>query len=1105
MTAANGNQYVLTLGEGVWTATFRAPEPIDVRLGTSGESVAITRAEDGSYSVEDGASVTAANGNQYVLSISAAGLWTAKFEASETIVALGRDGGSVVLTRGEDGGFTLDGNAIESGAILLGTNGAEYRLTLRTGGNWRAVYQVQRQRVPLGTSESVTLARAEDGTWSIDNKSVEHRDMVTAGNGSSYRLRYRNGYWSALFVPEELRIAGVGLVATTREDGNGYRVGTYGLLPRGGRGDVTVDGIMYHVWKQDGRLRGARFDSDPHGETASAGNYQIGLAHGVAELNRDDEATVENEGATALLVGGGEFRVDELLETGTASSKGENMVNQAHLAMRDILSRAEALVAIFPDGGRSLTTELNRMWREAQSLIDGIFGRNVVALRRTTEPGEVVGAFKALLDPLSSLEAFQAATLSEGGGVFEDAALDAAPATRAFNAVASDSTAVFKATGDTRYGVVLTRVRVRPVASLSFRPSGADVGAFAYSTIPDTERLRLVQNTGSAVYEGGTVAVSGDRTVYTGDIELLVRFLNRTVSSLITNLSDENGEPWLYNYYPVSTIYLPDAKLNYAADWNSQLRSSDRAWVGGREFGGGTTARSSFAGHLLGMGEDVGSQAVGVWSVGWPSDGSNYLEGGFGVERVAISDDEQAVTDPEDQRPGTGGESRTAVVPAGTEIADGVLTLRGTKYVPNLATAASPEDWADEVHLIEDGRRVAEVYQISLQEAFLRQNYASSYLGRNLVAAAKEEVSSLRDRLAAVIDLGEIPSALLWRREIWEQINEIVQARLFGTADKALEGRDYRNDVDITEDDPRKWSSGYPVQHTGQPLDSQALEAVDAVLAALANSGALEEAVKEGGGGVFTRADGSPFRQAGAEEMKDIWKRAEVRVNLWLESTKYTRFGAWAKQTAPGAWSDYNDRLGNDENGPQAFAYSQLPQTEYVDYRFPVGSSATYRGETVAVQGSTFYKGQIDLMTNWHLALQDRNEAGSLTAVISGLRDQQGDPLSYADPDAAVAREKFIEEIIFRGVSIMVDSDNRLYFSDDNPSDATIGFTARSADPVSLSDDPSVAISIEGKFVGRTPADPQSTIGVWTLRDSGSTKIGTGDKINGAFGAELEP
>lgn len=69
----------------------------------------------------------------------------------------------------------------------------------------------------------------------------------------------------------------------------------------------------------------------------------------------------------------------------------------------------------------------------------------------------------------------------------------------------------------------------------------------------------------------------------------------------------------------------------------------------------------------------------------------------------------------------------------------------------------------------------------------------------------------------------------------------------------------------------------------------------------------------------------------------------------------------------------------------------------------------------------------------------------------------------------------------------------------------TIGLTRGTADLVSPSDDPSVTISIEGKFVGRPTKGPQGTVGIWTLRDCGDIKIGTGDRVHRAFGAELEP
>ena len=87
-----------------------------------------------------------------------------------------------------------------------------------------------------------------------------------------------------------------------------------------------------------------------------------------------------------------------------------------------------------------------------------------------------------------------------------------------------------------------------------------------------------------------------------------------------------------------------------------------------------------------------------------------------------------------------------------------------------------------------------------------------------------------------------------------------------------------------------------------------------------------------------------------------------------------------------------------------------------------------------------------------------------------------------------------------------MDSKSRLYFSDDDPVDVPIGLESIGTEQVRLSGNPTVAASIEGKFVGRTVGGPQAVIGTWDLRSSGTNaRIGTGDRIYGAFGAELRP
>lgn len=94
---------------------------------------------------------------------------------------------------------------------------------------------------------------------------------------------------------------------------------------------------------------------------------------------------------------------------------------------------------------------------------------------------------------------------------------------------------------------------------------------------------------------------------------------------------------------------------------------------------------SLFERHLLSTGDDAGSEAVGVWSVGTQAAEGNYLAGGFG----AVREGDAAVV-----LPGTddGTMTETTVVPstmvtlegasdpaAATVFDDGRLKLRGKK------------------------------------------------------------------------------------------------------------------------------------------------------------------------------------------------------------------------------------------------------------------------------------------------------------------------------------------------------------------------------------------------------------------------------------------
>ena len=290
VTASNGGRYTLTIAvDGTWTAVFQVPDPVLVELGTSGTSVEIQRAEDGTYSIgkqvlSEGYAHKARNGETYSLSMDADGMWIATHKGVEARVDLGTSGESVTLVRGEDGGHLRDGSVFESGEIVMAAKGGEYRLVLDPHGSWTASYVPRSEIVPLGMSGILTLTRSEDGSWSDGQKQVKSGETVTAENGVRYKLVLENGDWTASFEAVEKRIAGTGLVAVSREDGRGYQLGSSATLPESGTGDVSVAGARYHVWKEGDELRGARFDRAPYGTNARSANFQLGLESGVAEL-----------------------------------------------------------------------------------------------------------------------------------------------------------------------------------------------------------------------------------------------------------------------------------------------------------------------------------------------------------------------------------------------------------------------------------------------------------------------------------------------------------------------------------------------------------------------------------------------------------------------------------------------------------------------------------------------------------------------------------------------------------------------------------------------------------------------------------------------------
>ena len=1065
------------------------PQSVEVVLGTSGSSVTLTTTAGGGYALEgrtfDGGEVRAANGSRYHLALDE-GRWKASFLAPEpAVVALGELGSRLEVAQSEDGSYRLGETVLTSGFEYADVaSGNTYAFTQGPDGTWTAAYKPVEQEVALGPAGRLVLARAEDGTWFAGDRPVAEGQVVGTGSGTAYRLVLTDGRWSAVFEPAVLPIAGTGLAAESTETGDGYRIGRSATLPASGEGRVTVAGASYHVWREQDSLVGARFDSVPSGTDAAGANFQIGLASGVPQLSKDDPSTPASEDRTAIEVAGAEFSLGELLGTGRASARSPNIVQEANRAITQLLRDTKALMAVADDDPETVRRWLERSWDRVRALVDGIFGEDTIAVRTELRPTRALRALDGLAEALASRSAFREATAEDGRGVFSEAALTADEADEAFGGVKWEAVAVMGATRDTRYGAV--RKRTRPdglaVGDLSLDPdeaAGAEHGAFAYSTIGDTHQTRHVPHNGTARYRGGTAAVSGTGTLYTGEIDLLVRFRTQTVSGQITRLRDAEGRPWaygrtgeeidrrLFDRAAVGRIVLPDARLETKADWRRAKREPGEALVF-YEFRarGPETVPATFAGHLVGRGRQAGNQAVGVWSVGEDRLDSTYIAGGFGADRVAASQPESRPASDE------GGRVATAVLPRGAgpgpfqaEIADGVLELRGPRYGANLATL----DPDDEAVALEGGVSAVQTHRLALDELFSQQDSEQIYDGKRFVELAYAEIERLRSALVRSIPLFDRTDMSL-RDLVWGRIDEVIRYWLFGFS----------------------WLAEYPTRR-GRAHDSKALETIEDVLAALESPVKLASALEPYGDGVFVGKDGKAIRETDAGQ---AWARVESRVRLRLGSTEYTRFGAWRKQTAVNAAADYVDRLEMNENGPDAFAYSLLPQTVWKgdeDRRFPLGASATYRGETVAVQGRTFYSGAVEVRVRWHDAWQQA-EAGRLSVFISGLRDDGGDPLTWTD--AGGSRTRIVDRMTFANVAVLVDG-GRVGFTDDSRLLARIHFADRTA-----SASPDIA-SVEGKFVGSSADGPLGAIGLWTA-ESGS-RLGGGGRMRGSFGAELGP
>ena len=944
-----------------------------------------------------------------------------------------------------EGGFTLDGEAFVGGAEnpVEGEGGRRYVLTLADG-SWTAAFLPTEVMIDLGTSgTTVTLATTEAGGWIRDGEAFSSGTTVRGGTNAAtgmaneYELTLTDGTWTPTYRPMRMTIAGTGVEAIAREDGSGYAAGD-DSLSASGTGEITAPGgAMYRVVKDaDGMLAGTRFDRPMVGQPMAV-NIQ-GTDNPAPKLSGDDRATAADEAGTLLEALGAKFSMADLLNSGAATATGANIVAQARDEIAKLRDYVAALVALYRDDGldrSALDGQIDDKWDDADDQLATIFGSgtanrvgNSITLERETSPSRVVDAFDRLVAALSSEEAFAAATLAGGPDAMQGfLERTAAQATAAFNRPKSTAAVRFGDLGSTRFGAATFNETDKAQSGFG---AAERVQAFAWATMEATRRASDVQTAGIGAYTGETLAADQDGNLYSGAIDIEVRFAGMSVDGLVTRLARaDTQEPWIHGLGgEVTRIFLPTARLRRAGSWTVTDRSAtNRGRLSFMEQAGGwpnqaLDAGSTFSGRLLGRGDVAGTEVIGTWRA---VAGSTTLAGGFGATRgldrdppgadlvgdlaaigrrgdvwsrletgpaalAAIEDDEDTANIDESR----------AVIPASTVINTGNTKF---KYDPPRKDEAVPTEYVDGTYEpqraavleagefeSEQGNWVQEVREeIAKKLAQLRRSIALD--GADASASDRTFANQQRQRLFDEIQ-AEMQKVLGdGRRRAGQQVLTFYTGVL----------TQYTGTLTATDRwtaDGSSFHEDYPVNSAGVAQDAGVLAEIEDLLAALGDADAFAAAFETDGlfKDVITgRIVEGVTLDNPYPSPSEIFERPRGKLSMVAEATDFTRFGAWSHQVSENgakALSAQTYTRGARGRELGVFAYSPLEPTaaytsvtsrQYPARGAAVYVSATYTGETVAAHDDLFYKGAFEAKVFWApAAVTDSRVQVSITDLI---------------------------------------------------------------------------------------------------------------------------
>ena len=865
-------------------------------------------------------------------------------EAQQVQVQLGEYGGTATLVRTESGRYTWNGQPVFDGSTITSADGKRYVLTF-AGGEWRAGYLPRLVQVPIGESGSaITLRELENGQYWW-NGLVESGLTITSADGDVYRLTFADGLWSADFVPDVLSVP-LGqsgeTVVLSRLEGGGYshqgRTVRNGLQVRDSAGRVYEFTLRRGTWHAD--LASVR--PPPPGGTGPDPSPVVRSDSREAYVGVEPILVTGEDGTrrSVLKVGSAEYSVYELFAQ-SGVTRGSTFAEQAAETIQSILNQIDLLAAAYEGDPAGLRDAIQLRWDLAEEALEGLFGRDnaedildSVPLTRNlaVDIEEVVDTLEQVVAALSDYQDFYDAL---DDGVFEDA-IDTDLAEDAFDALRTLTKLEFGSTPNTRFGAYLRYERDGDGSwddDLVLLDGDEGFGAFAYSPLEATRRFEL-PNRGEADYIGRTVAVSteGDPGTYTGVIELNVRFASNRVSALITDLQDEDGQPWRYSFADVSSISLPSAHLD-DDDASFEVSSGNASVKYETLFGPSRPRllRSDFEGTFVGEGSEAGDSVIGTWGLFASTRGDPLLTAAFGADYDSTPTSVRPVFDDRG------------------EVSETYIGVRPDRN-GNIRVGGQDENGDDLVF------EASELFSTGSAES----------IGPTLVSLARSEIERQIRVLDLWLEVASSEAELNRRRDtVWDSANEALFETVFGSNFRA------RNPL----------GASYPTDSRRNPDDERARSLLLEAAYALGSVGRFEDALRESG--VF-------HEESDAVEDADLMfevRSHEVRVEY--SHTDYGRFGIWSRTVGNSA----SEGIEYDPNDPSAaFAYSPLEQSGYFsgDPRYPINGTGYYEGATLAVDDSSggprFFEGQIALTVDWGASV----DRATVTSVIQDLRTLDG-------------------------------------------------------------------------------------------------------------------